>query len=219
MKILAFNGSPRRAGNTATMLDQAISAAQEKGADVERFDLYSMQFSGCVSCFSCKRLDRERPIVCVVKDGLQPVLEKVRSVDAICIATPVYYGCETAATRALIERLCFPYLNYADYAKSHFKRRIPVGLIYTMNVPQEMVETMGYDVTFGRTRSTLAREFGACEVVMACNTTQYDDYAQYEANATGESKSAYKEAHFVGDCEAARELGRFLAAGLAPGSC
>nr|WP_320012278.1 flavodoxin family protein [uncultured Desulfobulbus sp.] len=217
MKILAFNGSPRRCGNTAIMLDQAISTAREKGADVERFDLYSMQFSGCVSCFSCKRLDRERPIVCAVKDDLQPVLEKVRSVDAICIATPVYYGCETAATRALIERLCFPYLNYADYAKSHFKRRIPVGLIYTMNVPQEMVATLGYDVTFDRTRSTLAREFGACEVVMACNTPQYDDYAKYEANATPESKKAYRDAHFAGDCKKARGLGAYLAAGKAIG--
>jgi len=70
MKILAFNGSPRRNGNTETLLDQAIAGAQERGAEVERFDLYTLQFSGCVSCFSCKRLDRERPIVCVVKDDL-----------------------------------------------------------------------------------------------------------------------------------------------------
>jgi len=217
MKILAFNGSPRRNGNTATLLDQAIAGAQERGAEVERFDLYTLQFSGCVSCFSCKRLDRERPIVCVVKDDLQPVLEKVRSADAICIATPVYYGSETASTRALIERLCFPYLNYADYTKSHFPRRIPVGLIYTMNIPQERVEAMGYDVTFGRTRSTLAREFGACEMVMACNTTQYDDYSKYEANATPESKKAYRDAHFAEDCEKARMLGTQLANGKLAG--
>ena len=66
MKILAFNGSPRLKGNTATMLDNAISGAREHGAEVERFNLYNMQFSGCISCFSCKRLDKERPIVCVV---------------------------------------------------------------------------------------------------------------------------------------------------------
>lgn len=213
MKILAFNGSPRIKGNTAIMLNNAVSGARENGAEVEMFNLYKMQFSGCVSCFSCKRMDRERPIVCVVKDDLKPILEKVRGIDAILIATPVYYGSESAATRALIERLCFPYLNYADYTKSHFPRRIPVGLIYTMNIPGEMMETMGYNVTFGRTKATLEREFGSCKMISANNTTQYDDYSLYEANATGDAKSAYRDAHFSDDCLKARQLGEQLAYG------
>jgi len=213
MKILAFNGSPRLKGNTATMLDNAISGARDNGAEVELFNLYKMQYSGCVSCFTCKRLDKQRPIVCVVKDDLQPVLEKVRDIDAILIATPVYFGSETAATRALIERLCFPYLNYADYTNSHFPRRIPVGLIYTMNIPREMMETMGYDISFGRTKATLAREFGACEMVMANNTKQYDDYSKYEANAPGEEKQRYRDTHFSADCQQARLLGEQLVSG------
>lgn len=215
MKILAFNGSPRLNGNTATMLDNAISGARENGAEVEMFNLYKMQFSGCVSCFSCKRLDKERPIGCMVKDDLKPILEKVRGIDAILIATPVYYGSESAATRALIERLCFPYLNYADYTKSHFPRRIPVGLIYTMNIPSELMETMGYNVTFGRTQATLEREFGSCKMVFANNTTQYKDYSLYEANATGEAKRTYRDAHFANDCLDARKLGESLASGKA----
>ena len=213
MKILAFNGSPRLKGNTATMLDHAINGARENGAEVELFNLYKMQFSGCISCFSCKRLDKERPIVCAVKDDLRPVLEKVRGIDAILIGTPVYYGSETAATRALIERLCFPYLNYADYTNSHFPRRIPVGLIYTMNIPSELFEPMGYHVNFGRTRATLEREFGACTMVLAHNTTQYNDYSLYEANATSEAKKAYRDAHFSHDCQNARQLGEQLASG------
>ena len=213
MKILAFNGSPRLKANTATMLDNAICGARENGAEVELFNLYKIQFSGCISCFSCKRLDQERPIVCVVKDDLEPVLEKLSEFDAILIATPVYFGSESAATRALIERMCFPYLNYADYTNSHFPRRIPVGLIYTMNVPEELFETIGYDVTLGRTRATLEREFGSCRMVLANNTTQYSDYSRYEANATGEEKKAYRDAHFSNDCQTARELGKQLASG------
>jgi multimeric flavodoxin WrbA len=213
MKILAFNGSPRLKGNTATMLDNAIQGARIKGADVEVFNLYRMKFSGCLSCFSCKRLDKERPIVCVVRDDLRPILEKIHDVDAILIGTPVYYGSETAATRALIERLCFPYLSYADYAHSHFPRRIPVGLIYTMNIPIEQFEKIGYDVTFGRTKQTLDREFGSCKMILANNTTQYDDYSLYEANATGEAKKAYKDAHFDEDCQSAFQLGEQLASG------
>lgn len=211
MKILAFNGSPRRKGNTATMLENAIAGASEKGADVEYFDLYKMEFSGCISCFTCKRLDKQRPVTCVVKDDLEPILEKVSEADAILIGTPVYFGVETAAARALIERLCFPYLNYEDYSKSHFPRRIPVGLIYTMNVTKELYDEMGYEVSFGRTQNFFGRIFGSCEIVMAHNTTQYDDYSKYEANAPAEVKKAYREAHFDDDCQNARNLGQRLA--------
>ena len=213
MKILAFNGSPRLKGNSATMLEHAINGARAQGAEVELFNLYKMQFSGCISCFSCKRLGEKRSILCAVKDDLRPVLEKVRDIDALLIATPVYYGCESAACRALIERLCFPYLNYADYTKSHFPRRIAVGLIYTMNVTSEMYAAIGYDICLGRTRETLAREFGACKIILANNTTQYNDYSLYEANATGEEKKAYQEAHFSKDCENARQLGEDIATG------
>ena len=76
-KILAFNGSPRLKGNSATMLEHAINGARAQGAEVELFNLYKMQFSGCISCFSCKRLGEKRSTLCAVKDDLRPVLEKV----------------------------------------------------------------------------------------------------------------------------------------------
>ena len=80
-----------------------------------------------------------------------------------------------------------------------------------MNIPYELFETMGYHINFGRTRATLEREFGSCSMVLANNTTQYNDYSLYEANATGEAKKAYREAHFSNDCHKARALGKQLA--------
>ena len=50
-------------------------------------------------------------------------------------------------------------------------------------------------------------------MVLANNTTQYDDYSLYEANATGEAKKAYRDAHFSNDCQNARKLGEQLASG------
>ena len=82
-----------------------------------------------------------------------------------------------------------------------------------MNIPGEMYQTMGYDVNFGRTRATLAREFGSCTMVLAHNTTQYADYSLYEANATSEAKKAYRDAHFDDDCQQARLLGEQVASG------
>ena len=50
-------------------------------------------------------------------------------------------------------------------------------------------------------------------IILANNTTQYNDYSLYEANATGEEKKAYQEAHFSKDCENARQLGEDIATG------
>jgi hypothetical protein len=50
-------------------------------------------------------------------------------------------------------------------------------------------------------------------MVLANNTTQYNDYSLYEANATGEAKKAYRDAHFSNDCQNARQLGEQLASG------
>ncbi|WP_147820634.1 flavodoxin family protein [Salidesulfovibrio onnuriiensis] len=208
MKILAFNGSPRTGKwNTATMLEHALDGARSAGAGTELFNLYQLDFKGCASCFACKRKGRKEVGVCALRDDLQPVLEKVRSADALLLGTPVYYGAESAAMRAFLERLQFPYLNYEDYSNPHFPRKIRTGLIYTMNIPDERLESMGYPALFERARFNLARHFGSCELVLAKNTTQYTDYAKYESYAPAEEKARYREEHFGQDCGRARELG------------
>ena len=55
MKVMAFNGSPRKEKwNTATLLNSALQGAQSTGAEIELVQLYDLKFSGCISCFSCK---------------------------------------------------------------------------------------------------------------------------------------------------------------------
>ena len=57
MKILAFNGSPRKKWNTARLLEEALKGAAESGAETKLFHLYDLDFKGCLSCFSCKEID------------------------------------------------------------------------------------------------------------------------------------------------------------------
>lgn len=63
-KIYAINGSPRRNKNTATLLDKVLEGAKKAEPDVlaERIDLYSLKYTGCVSCFACKRKSISRRI-------------------------------------------------------------------------------------------------------------------------------------------------------------
>lgn len=210
MRILALNGSPRKKKwNTVTLLEKVLEGAASVGAETELVQLYSLNYSGCISCFSCKKKNRRQDGVCAVQDDLTPVLDRVKEVDALIIGTPVYYGCETASTRALLERLCFPYLTYSLKKISSFPRAIKTGLIYTMNVNDEFVEELSYSQFFGKTKSMLEMHFnGPCELLLSTDTLQYSDYDKYESEMFDKEAKAKRHAEvFPRDCERAFEMG------------
>ena len=181
MKVMAFNGSPRKKDwNTVTLIENALKGAATMGAETELIQLYDLKYSGCISCFSCKKINREKDGICAVKDDLSSILDDVRKADALIIGTPVYYGAESAATRALLERLCFPYNKYSKDRKSLFPRHIRTALIYTMNLTDELAKTTGYDQHFGITRASLQKTLGECELLISADTLQYKDYDKYE---------------------------------------
>ncbi len=212
MHVIAFNGSPRKTKwNTVTLLNKVLEGAASTGAQTELVQLYDLRFSGCISCFSCKRLHRKVDGLCAVQDDLTQVLHRVREADALVIGSPVYYGTESAATRALLERLCFPYNRYAKDRTCTFPRRIKTALLYTMNVTNEMIGPMGYDKHFSLTQSTLERHFGPCELLLATNTLQYSDYSKYESELFDVTmKTMQHDQLFPRTCEQAFQLGQRL---------
>ena len=209
MNVMAFNGSPRKKNwNTVTLLNNALEGAASAGADTELIQLYDLNFSGCISCFSCKKITRKKDGVCAVQDDLTSVLDRVRDADALIIGTPVYYGAESASTRALIERLCFPYNKYSKNGKSLFLRRISTALIYTMNVSGERLGTLGYDRHFNITKTALEKYFGTCELLSSTDTLQYSDYDRYESEMFDREAKIRRHAEvFPEDCKRAFELG------------
>ena len=145
MRVMAFNGSPRKKEwNTVTLLENALSGAESVGAETELVQLYDLRFSGCISCFSCKKLSRKEDGVCAVQDDLTSVLDRVKEADALIIGSPIYYGCESASTRAFIERLLFPYNKYDKDRRSLFPRRINTAMIYTMGAPEEIAALVSF---------------------------------------------------------------------------
>jgi multimeric flavodoxin WrbA len=215
MKVMAFNGSPRKKNwNTVTLLKKALAGAASTGAETELIQLYDLNFSGCISCFSCKKISRKEDEICAVQDDLTSVLDRVKNADALIIATPVYYGTESASTRALLERLFFPYTNYSKDMKSLFPRRINTALIYTMNVNEELLKMLGFDRHFGFTRMILEMHFGACELLLSTDTLQYRNYDKYESEMfDGKAKVKRHAEVFPDDCKRAFELGVRMASG------
>jgi multimeric flavodoxin WrbA len=209
MKVIAFNGSPRKKQwNTITLLENALEGSATVGAGTELFHLYDLTFSGCISCFACKKLNRNEDGICAVKDDLTHVLDRVRDADALLIGTPIYWHAESAATRAFLERLFFPYYKYSRDRKCLFPRRIQTGLIYTMNVSEEIVKTAGYDRHFELTRASLEMIFGECELLLSTDTLQYNDYDKYESEVFDKVAKLKRRAEvFPEDCRRAFELG------------
>lgn len=218
MKVMAFNGSPRKKKwNTVTLLEHALEGARSAGAETELVQLYDLNFSGCISCFSCKKLSRKEDGVCAVQDDLTAVLDRVRQADSLIVGSPVYYGAESASTRAFLERLFFPYLSYAKDYHSLFPRRINTAMLYTMNVSEEMIVQMGLERTFEWTRSMFARHFGACELLLSTDTLQYSDYDKFASERFDKEAKLKRHAEvFPQDCKRAFALGVRMASGKIP---
>ena len=179
MKLIAFNGSPRKKWNTATLLRHAMEGAEAEGAKTELVNLYDLDYTGCTSCFACKRIGGKNYGHCPVKDDLRPIFKKVEAADAILIGSPIYYSLITGMTRSFLERLMFQYSVYDPEHSTLFGKKIRTGFIYTAGAPESMVKEIGFDRFEQPTEMAMARIFGSCDTLWVTNTYQFDDYAKY----------------------------------------
>ena len=208
MKIIAFNGSPRKEWNTATLLKKALEGASSQGAKTELIHLYDLEYKGCISCFACKEKDGKSYGKCVVKDALKPIFKRVEESDAVIFGSPVYLGNFTGEMQSFMERLVFPYLTYTDPPQSLFPKKIPTGFIYTMGVPEDQMKEFGYGQRFINTERFLARIFGSSETLLSFDTYQFEDYSKFVApRFNPEEKLKRRKEIFPKDCQKAFEMG------------
>lgn len=208
MKVIAINGSPRKGWNTATLLNRALEGAASEGAETELIHLYDLDFKGCISCFACKLKGGKSYGQCAVKDELTPLLKQIEEeADAVILGSPIYFGTVTGEMRSFMERLMFPYLTYTNPPTTLFPKKIPVGFIYTMNVPeQEMKNFYGWHI--GNNERVLSLLFGHAESLFSCDTYQFEDYAKVVADKFDpEHKATQRKEVFPKDCEKAFEMG------------
>lgn len=211
MKIAAFNGSPRKNGNTATLLKESLEGAKSAGASCELVHLYSLDYKGCTSCFECKKLNGKSYGACAMTDGLTPILETIDQYDALVFGSPVYFGTETGEMRSFLERLMFPFLTYTPGYESIFSKKIPTAMIYTMNVNAEQVQQLDYMPFIERTQFFLGNILGSCDLLLSTDTMQFNDYSKYLSPIWDpEAKAKRKAEVFPLDCQKAKELGAKL---------
>ncbi len=208
MKVLAINGSPRKKWNTAILLNKALEGAASQGAETELINLYDLNYKGCISCFSCKLKGGASYGRCAVKDDLTPVLEKISSVDALILGSPIYFHEVTGAMRSFIERLLFPNTVYDENHSTLFTRKIHTGMIYTMNVSDDLLQERGYLQRFSAYESLMKRFFGESESLVVTDTYQFDDYSKYVSSLfDADKKARRREEEFPKDCQKAYDMG------------
>ena len=208
MYVIAINGSPRKNGNTATLLNKALEGASSQGATTELINLYDLNFKGCVSCFACKLKGGKSYGKCDYKDDLTPVLEKVESADAVILGSPIYFSEVTGEMRSFIERLVFQYLVYDKNYSSLNDKKKSIGLIYTMNAPESMIKELEYDRILTRYENIFEKFMGPTESLFVTDTYQFSDYSKYVATAFDESaKAKRRQEVFPKDCQKAFEMG------------
>jgi len=102
MKVVLFNGSPRKEGVTKLCLNIVIKELQTAGIECEYIWMGMDDIQGCISCYRCaQNLDKR---CAVKKDKLNEYLEKMIEADGIILGSPTYFADTSARMKALIER-------------------------------------------------------------------------------------------------------------------
>ncbi len=119
MKILVITGSPRKNGNSNTLVDNFIKGATENGHNVVRFDSAFKNVHPCVACNKCG-MDGD----CVFNDDFNFIKENIVDSDMVVFATPMYYFGISAQLKAVIDRF------YSINGKIHTPKKSALILTY-----------------------------------------------------------------------------------------
>ncbi|OYT53766.1 MAG: flavodoxin [Candidatus Altiarchaeales archaeon ex4484_2] len=98
MRIVGISGSPRRGGNTDTLVRRALKLCEKEGAEVEFIPLSGKKIEYCEGCFICKRND------CIKEDDAGEIFDSMEKSDALIIGSPTYFSSVSGRLKSLFDR-------------------------------------------------------------------------------------------------------------------
>ena len=102
MKVIAFNGSARKDGNTSILLNLVLDELKAEGIETELYQLAGKPIQGCIACYKC--IENKNRKCVVEKDIINECMQKMIEADGILLGSPTYFADVTAGMKALIER-------------------------------------------------------------------------------------------------------------------
>jgi len=123
MKVVAFNGSPRKNGNTALLIKHVFNKLEEEGISCELIQIGGKTIRGCNACLKCISNKDKR---CVIEDDIvNDCIDNMIEADGIILASPTYFADLTPEIKALIDRA-----GYVTRANDNmFKRKVGAAIV------------------------------------------------------------------------------------------
>lgn len=123
MKVVAFNGSSRKEGNTSLLITEVFKELQKQNIETEEVSLAGQKIRGCVNCLQCRTKPEKK---CAIKDDLiNSCIEKMIEADGIILASPTYFADITPEIKALIDRAG----RVAKANGDMFRRKVGAGIV------------------------------------------------------------------------------------------
>jgi len=188
MKVIAINGSPRKNGNTATILKEILEGAADKGAETRMIHLNALDMKGCQGCLAC----RDNLGECAYDDDFQDVLREMKECDGVALGTPIYVFNVTGQFKCFLDR-CYCFIDNNE--EGVYESVLPGGKKFALVTSQGDEDREAYRHIIDYLQLLLSFLSGsAIEVVTQTGTEEKTD-------ARGDEKLM----------EAARAIGRSLA--------
>jgi multimeric flavodoxin WrbA len=123
MKVIAFNGSARKNGNTAILIREVLSELEEEGITTEMIQLAEKTIHGCTACGKC--FDNQDQRCAIDNDFANECIEKMLEADGIILGSPTYFADVTTEMKALIDRAGYVARANPDM----FKRKVAAAVV------------------------------------------------------------------------------------------
>ena len=123
MRVVAINGSARKDGNTAILIQRVLSVLESEGIETELLQLAGEQIHGCMACGTCRKIQNKH---CkIVNDNVNLYIEKMAAADGIILGSPTFFSMMTSEMKALIDRAGFVSRSNGDL----FKRKVCAAIV------------------------------------------------------------------------------------------
>lgn len=160
MKVIGIVGSPRKNGNTSTLVQQVLEGAAEAGAETKTFILNEMNYKGCQGCSYCKTHEK-----CKLEDDLVELFDELTKADGVVFGSPIYFAQFTGQMRLFLDR-CYSLIN------PDFSSRIPAGkkaiIVGSQGMPDPAAFAKVFE-EFGESISRLGLEVKETLIAAGCN--------------------------------------------------
>ncbi len=123
MRVVAFNGSARKDGNTAVLLNAVLDELKKEGFGTELIQLGGKSLQGCTACYKC--FENKNTRCAVEKDEMNLLIEKMKEADGILLGSPTYFSDVSANIKAIIERCGMVARANGDM----FRRQVGAGVV------------------------------------------------------------------------------------------